>query len=632
MTSIASRSTWYWLGSFLVDFLFWGLPGGIFVLVYTERYGLSGEALTPNMALMGLLYTFSLLWRFSLPTQPNQFWQLATALVLALSSFFGMLFFLAQAIGLYFWHIMLSWFLIMAYSMQLNSLPGMSWASPTVVIIVLLFLWILTATVFYFLWRTGNWATHISHNRQIAGPRIFLLTATFGFILGVFYYRNDILTLMGYEEAINAQSSKNFVEIPKSKTGVTDFEGHSIDNQVSAVLDAQAKIARDNYQAKTSNPPVNLIFIVSDALRADHTNLYGYVRPTMPHLAGALKTQHGLLVPNVHAVCSDTACGMLTLLSSIYPANISYHPFTLHQALEVAGYKVHLIMSGNETSFYNLRAYYGRLDSFVDGLTSHQYTINDDQMVLDRVAALPAYSGQPVMLHLHLMATHILRKIAGYPNDYAPAMNYWKPSTWLPENRPAFTNFYDNGVRRADVEIDAILHDLQEKHYLDHALVVITGDHGDGMGEHGLYIHGNSVYDEVLRVPVIILPYGTSLRPLSVTTNHPTQVDIAPTILSEMGFPVPPSWQGHNLTASQTPYISYFEENKDMGLMDRRQTGHLWKYWWNTEYDTEHVFDLITDPGEKHDRLAEILPKQIHEWHNLVAEQAMAAKRNLSEP
>src|SRR5690606_8624800 len=106
------------------------------------------------------------------------------------------------------------------------------------------------------------------------------------------------------------------------------------------------------------------------------------------------------------------------------------------------------------------------------------------------------------------------------------------------------TNYYDNGVVQFDRVVSQLLEHLQHKGYLDNALVVITGDHGELLGEHGQFSHAKTVYDAVLRVPFVLIRYGYEADQQLRSDMVSSQVDIAPTILSELRMPLPSTWVG----------------------------------------------------------------------------------------
>ncbi len=234
--------------------------------------------------------------------------------------------------------------------------------------------------------------------------------------------------------------------------------------------------------------------------------VYGYGRDTTPNLSRLAKEGTARIVTGMHSSCGDTICGLLSLVSSKYPRRFSFHPFTLQQALRRNGYRIHMVLSGDHTNFYGLKSFYGAIDTFADGTTAEKqgYFINDDQFLVDHVAAMPDWDGVPAMFQFHVMSTHILRMSETVPGPFQPAKRYLfrsghdtGPGAIRDESA---TNFYDNGVVKTDAIIEALLATLQRKGYLRNALVVITADHGESLGEHGLFSHTNSVREELLRI------------------------------------------------------------------------------------------------------------------------------------
>lgn len=140
-------------------------------------------------------------------------------------------------------------------------------------------------------------------------------------------------------------------------------------------------------------------------------------------------------------------------------------------------------------------------------------------------------------------------------------------------------NFYDNGVLDADAVINHLLTLLQPKGYLQNSLVVIKADHGESLCEHGVFTHTNSVREEVLNVPLILIPFGYETAAAAPVHHYPAQVDILPTVLGELGLPVPRTWIGRDLNSAEGLPLTYFEEHAFAGLIDHRDATHVWKYW-----------------------------------------------------
>ena len=81
---------------------------------------------------------------------------------------------------------------------------------------------------------------------------------------------------------------------------------------------------------------------------------------------------------------------------------------------------------------------------------------------------------------------------------YSPAKNYYNKIVFGTKNKQALAiNYYDNGVQQVDSVIKDIFSLLKEKGYLQNTIVVITGDHGDLLGEKGLYSHAHTIEEPV---------------------------------------------------------------------------------------------------------------------------------------
>ncbi len=249
----------------------------------------------------------------------------------------------------------------------------------------------------------------------------------------------------------------------------------------------------------------------------------------------------------MHASCGDTICGLLSLSSSKFPAEFLT---ASHYAARSPAPQWLPIASDPDRRpfyFYSLKGFYGEVDDYFDGTQAHGYFINDDRLALDRLAQTQAFDGTPAMFQFHVMASHVLRPREKTPGRVQPAANYaihqGKDTGAVSSPDPSATNFYDNGVVRSDEVIAGILATLERKGYLKKALVVITADHGEALGEHGLFVHANSVREQVLRIPLVLIAYGYHPQPLHPRAV-PAQVDIAPTILAELGVPRPATWVG----------------------------------------------------------------------------------------
>lgn len=105
---------------------------------------------------------------------------------------------------------------------------------------------------------------------------------------------------------------------------------------------------------------------------------------------------------------------------------------------------------------------------------------------------------------------------------------------------------YDGEITYFDFYLGEMLTYLQNNNFLANALVMATSDHGDMFGEHGLWTHGNALYEEVLRVP-LLMRYPGVIAP-GLVVNAPVQnMDLMPSILDWAGIPIPTEVQAVSL-------------------------------------------------------------------------------------
>jgi arylsulfatase A-like enzyme len=103
---------------------------------------------------------------------------------------------------------------------------------------------------------------------------------------------------------------------------------------------------------------------------------------------------------------------------------------------------------------------------------------------------------------------------------------------------------YDMEVKFTDVWLGKLLGGLRAARLEERTAVIVFGDHAEAFGEHKLYFHGQTLYDEVLHVPLLLrLPRG----PRRVVRERVALLDLAPTVLELMGAAVPESFQGRSL-------------------------------------------------------------------------------------
>lgn len=165
---------------------------------------------------------------------------------------------------------------------------------------------------------------------------------------------------------------------------------------------------------------------------------------------------------------------------------------------------------------------------------------------------------------------------------------------------------YNDGIRRIDAALATVF---------DHArtalrrplIVAVTADHGEEFGEHGGVYHGSALYDEQVRVPLLIAAPGMTAR----VVDEPAQlIDVAPTLLGLAGVPAPPSMRGTDLRPWMLPGTTFAPRTVFAAVNTRVMVVRSpFKLIVDLTYGVEELYDLARDPAERRN-LAEALPSQ----------------------
>jgi glucan phosphoethanolaminetransferase (alkaline phosphatase superfamily) len=357
--------------------------------------------------------------------------------------------------------------------------------------------------------------------------------------------------------------------------------------------DAAAALA---YVPSIASERRNVIVIYVDALRADFTQSYGYSRENMPFVtslvsSGRLKqSEWGL------SACPSTICGLAAILQS-RPAHLqSPRYFSLPLVLKRHGYKLNYILSSDHQSYYDLLGYYGgrEIDFYRDGRDLNRSRATDDFLVLDGLNQLGPFRGEPVFLMLGLISPHSIAPRRPEFQRFQPSeIDLLKP---LSSQSANLVNHYDNGVLQADAVIKLTIKELERLGYLQNAVVIITGDHGESFGEHGFFGHGKSLFNTELRVPVWILDQ----QDMAPSPRVLRQIDIAPTVLSRLGMPIPSTWHGipGGPGEDEAWSVHVFPVDPGSAAVVRARKSTLEKYL-VTSSGGEYFFDLVADPHER---------------------------------
>ena len=354
----------------------------------------------------------------------------------------------------------------------------------------------------------------------------------------------------------------------------------------------------------------NVVLIIVDSLRADRMQVYGYPRPTTPFLSELVRSGRMRKVEAAFSTCSESFCGITSTLASRVFRDITARNFQLQDVLHDEGYQTRFVLSGDHRVWNGLPQFYHVSDDHLfDGSQTRRFSMDDDRLVLEGLERVPpADPQQPTFFYLHLMSTHYLgvqfpeSHVFTRPEDQvSPGLEPYKILEKL--EKP---DRYDDKVRQADSVIRQIFAALAAKRYLDDAVVVVTGDHGEGLGERH-WAHGWHLYNEDIRIPLLL--YDAPAAPAATYPDlaFGTQVDIAPTILDRLGLPIPASWEGQSLLH---PAVERFTYHQTYFLPNRfaviyRNGATLFKFIATPQYGKEELYDLRKDGRESYSLIDE---------------------------
>jgi glucan phosphoethanolaminetransferase (alkaline phosphatase superfamily) len=590
----------------MLDIVVWFSGPTLFLFAYVTQHHVHGAAVGPHLfvAFLALLTLFTARLALHLLAGTSRIRSVLTALIVSFALTATLIYYGSVLIGLQSWGRVISWELIRTYWSQAVPFAEAVGISLPLIAGILLFTYAgILAAVSRYLARL-DWVPLVS---AALPRRTFVMLAIGGLIA---------CTVQWYQFAAYPPVSE--LE-PVSLTffasaNAHDLQGHAIDRLRAKNLDQAENAERAEYQPNAAARRRNVVLIVVDALRPDHLSLNGYERETTPNLDRLAQAGRIRQVADVHAPCSASSCGLYAIAASRFLHQFSQRPFTLHEVFKRHGYRTSMILSGDHVNFYGLRGIYGELDEYFDASLAKNRYANDDRLVLDQIAARPAWDGVPLAMQIHLMSTHRLGKREEQSLRWLPADNYSVLRAGQNANVERITNFYDNGVLQTDAYIAEILRTLQEKGYLSNALVVITSDHGESLGENGVFSHANAPTEEQLRIPLLMIAYGYEPDRRLHAKSSASQLDIGPTILTELGMPLPSTWVGVPLQDAAVPEFTYFQQGHVAGLLDHRHAEAPWKYSVDSRSGREQAFNLRTDKKAMNDVIASVPSGLKYQW------------------
>jgi arylsulfatase len=380
----------------------------------------------------------------------------------------------------------------------------------------------------------------------------------------------------------------------------------------------------------------NVLLVLVDTLRADRMSLYGYERPTTPHLEAFAK--EAVVFTNARSQAACTFPSVNSLLTSRIPATFLRPgaslgiPETLRslpELLREQGYATAAVSASpivrNTPSRVNRVGGFGRGFEVFDESCYREDARCLNAKALDLLDKSQE-SDRPWFLYLHYMEPHApYRPPADHPHRIAPprvqardrGVSSWarRGDAWpvtrrlyngqlryqiTPQNVGHLSDLYDEEIAYFDEQLRQLVDALRERRLLEKTLIVLAADHGEEMYEHGHWGHCRSIaFETVLKTPLVIrIPGGQGLRRDALAEN----LDIVPTVFDYLGMTA----EDHGFEgASLRPVIENDGKIRRasfglQGVSRTVQEGSL-KLIYDLATGSTKLFDLAKDPGEKTD-------------------------------
>jgi arylsulfatase A-like enzyme/Tfp pilus assembly protein PilF len=355
-----------------------------------------------------------------------------------------------------------------------------------------------------------------------------------------------------------------------------------------------------------SNSAPNVVVVTIDTLRADHLGCYGYKQirtPSIDALAaeGARFERAYTVVPVTlpsHTVMFTGTYPMLSGMHDFSGNNLSQQQPTLASVLKQSGYATGAVIGAAVLdSRFGLNQgfdfYYDHFDF------SRLEEANLDEM--ERPGNVVAD------LALDWLGKNSQKKFFLWMHLYDPHFPYRPPE---PYNHEYATQPYDGEIAFADEQFGRLVRLLKEKGLYQNTVIVLSGDHGESLGEHGEKTHGFFIYNATMHVPLIIRLPGKSA---GLTVANPVSlIDLMPTILAAVGVEIPAQVQGRSLLPSlrgkpgegdRLLYGETFLPRLHFNWSELRGAENA-KYHF-IDAPRPELYDLTKDPGETRNLLSE---------------------------
>lgn len=376
--------------------------------------------------------------------------------------------------------------------------------------------------------------------------------------------------------------------------------------------------------------PLNVLLITLDTTRADHIGCYGYKKaqtPTIDRLAAG-----GARFATAFSSVPITLPSHATMLTGLYPFRTRVRDNGLDKLADTTATLANVLRSHSYHTFAYVSA--AVLDRTF-GL-NRGFDVYDDNVRVGRPDAF-RYEERAASQVTEAVIDDLGKVKPPYllwVHYYDPHLPYVPPS---PFDRRFADSPYDGEIAFVDSQLGHLLDALRAKKLLDNTLIIIAGDHGEALGDHGEKTHGVFIYDALLHVPLIFNCPGRVAPKVVQGTSR--LIDIFPTVLDYAGIPLPstPPLDGESLKQAilkgQTSINEAYEESMlpansfGWSPLFAIRTGR----WHLIDAPEKELYRVLEDPREltnvydKYPAQVAALQKKLVPWKKAATEAIQAA-------
>jgi arylsulfatase A-like enzyme len=344
----------------------------------------------------------------------------------------------------------------------------------------------------------------------------------------------------------------------------------------------------------------NVILISLDTLRADRLGCYGGERPTSPVLDRL--AAEGTLFETAITAAPWTLPSHLTMLTGAYPCvhQLVTRAIARQPTRGLTSLARHLREAGYVSAAFTEDGYL-LPGVFQPGFDLFSYVAASPDGIARRIEEASAWlehnADAPFFLFLHTYQVH-----APYQ---APAPYAGMFRTPAPDAAARALDDYDAAVRYADATLASLRATVERLGVGERTITIVTSDHGEAFGEHGIQLHGNSLYEEVLRVPFIWHGPGVIAAGRRVI-GAVSLADVVPTVLDLLALPIPALVQGRSLAPFVRPGGAPAAAAERVVFSENLQSDDIfvvrgadWKAAFDSNGTMRRIHALRADPEER---------------------------------